>query len=167
MEEINTTKPEAEIAACSAEACEDIAEKTADPIPDSDGEAESGEEKRVDWQGEYEKSEARLKHSLAFASLFAPYAKEGEDIASSAVYTRFLELVEKGLSTEEAFAAACRRATGGDASASKAHLRSGVPQTRVTPLRLSGEEMAIARELLGETHSDRELERLFRRVKNN
>lgn len=120
-------------------------------------------EEVVNWQERYEKSEARLRDSLTFATLYAPYVKEGEALDASPVYLRYLELCDKGLTAEEAFAASLHR-THLPSSSSKAHLTSGVPSARATVARMSGEEMAIARELLGETHSDRELERLFRRV---
>lgn len=120
-------------------------------------------EEGVNWQERYEKSEARLRDSLTFAALYAPYVREGEALDASPVYLRYLELCDKGLTAEEAFAASLHR-TYLPSPSSKAHLTSGVPSTRATVARMSGEEMAIARELLGETHSDRELERLFRRV---
>lgn len=125
--------------------------------------AEISEEVGVNWQERYEKSEARLRDSLTFATLYAPYVKEGETLDTSPVYLRYLELCDKGLTAEEAFAASLHR-THLPSASSKAHLTSGVPAARATVSRMSGEEMAIARELLGETHSDRELERLFRRV---
>ena len=137
---------------------------------ESSDEVGEGEEvtQKPDWQARYLAVEGTLADSLAFASLWAPYAKAGERIQDNPVYTRFLELRGKGLSVSEAFAAAgcdsipAKRVSV--SSPSKAHLFSGAPYATIASHRMSGEEMAIARELLGEGYSSEELEKLYRRV---
>lgn len=151
-EEETTAMPEAE------EASEDTAV------------SETGAE-TIDWKSRYESAERSLQDALDFAALYAPYAESKEDLRTSGVYTRFCELRALGLSLEEAFSAVVRseRAptqVGATAlsPASKQHLTSTVPKGFGGAVRLSGEELAVARELLGDTYSGEELAKLYRRV---
>lgn len=132
--------------------------------------AEDLAEEANDWQAKYLAVENTLADSLAFASLYAPYAKAGEAFEKSPVYQRFLAMRSRGLTVSEAFAAAgcdLLPAHGREGIPSKAHLVSSVPRASVASSRMSSEELAIARELLGDGYSSEELHRLFNRVKGS
>lgn len=116
-----------------------------------------------DWQARCLAAESALADSLAFASL-----ETGVEIGESPIFKRFLDLRAKGLSNEEAFAAAGweRKTPVREVSAppSKAHLTSGAPATLAQSSRISNEELTLARELLGDGYSTDKLEKLWRRV---
>lgn len=138
---------------------ESLPEETAGDA--ADAEAEVREE--VDWQAKCLAAESALADALAFATL-----ETGVQIGESPIYRRFLDLRAKGLSEQEAFAAAgwerqkTPREDGGRAS--KAHLVSGAPATLAVSNRISNEDMVLARDLLGEEYSAEKIEKLWRRV---
>ena len=120
-------------------------------------------EEVIDWQARCLAAETALADSLAFAAL-----ETGVEIKDSPIYTRFLDLCSKGLSQNEAFAAAGwerKKTAKPEASVpSKAHLVSGAPASVSSAGRMSNEDMALARDLLGEGYSAEEIEKLWRRV---
>ena len=130
---------------------ESLPEETAGDA--ADAEAEVREE--IDWQAKCLAAESALADALAFATL-----ETGVQIGESPIYRRFLDLRAKGLSEQEAFAAAGweRQKTP------KAHLVSGAPATLAVSNRISNEDMVLARDLLGEGYSAEKIEKLWRRV---
>lgn len=116
-----------------------------------------------DWQARCLAAESALADSLAFATL-----ETGVAIGESPIYRRFLDLRAKGLSEEEAFAAAgWERKKSEPAEGthpSKAHLVSGAPAKHAASCRISNEDMVLARDLLGEGYSAEKIEKLWRRV---
>lgn len=152
--------------------------KTADasPIPVSLSKGEEQEkvafsqeeEERVDWKARCERAEQSLDDAWDFARLYAPHAEALDSWRESGVYKRFCQLRALGLSVKEAFSAAnCQNVQAvGEAAAfsSKTHLTSSVPKGFGGGVRLSGDELMIARELLGDSYSGDELAKLYRRV---
>jgi len=142
--------------------------KENESLPD-EAEALAEEEKTLpseeapDWQARCLAAESALADSLAFAAL-----ETGLQIGESPIFRRFLDLRAKGLSEQEAFAAAgwerqkSQREESGRPS--KAHLVSGAPATLAMSSRISNEDMALARDLLGEDYSAEKIEKLWRRV---
>ncbi len=134
-------------------------EESEDIVTESSG-------KTPDWEKRCLAAEAALEDSLEFASLYA--AEGGElDAASlrdSAVYRRFCELRGMGLSVKEAFSAADSAREKKPIPAAKSHLLSSPAKRQKNASRLSGEELAIARNLLGDDYSTEELMKLYRRV---
>ena len=120
-------------------------------------------EEVIDWQARCLAAENALADSLAFATL-----ETGVEIKESPIYTRYLDLCAKGLSRNEAFAAAGwerKKTASCEVSApSKAHLVSGAPASVASSGRMSSEDMMLARDLLGEGYSAEEIEKLWRRV---
>lgn len=120
----------------------------------------------VDWEKRCLLAEAALEDSLEFASLY--FAEGGEiekgELLENAVYRRFCELRSMGLSVKEAFSAADSAREKKLPLATKAHLVSSPSQRRAREMRLSGEELAIARNILGDEYSNEELMKLYRRV---
>lgn len=119
-------------------------------------------EETPDWQARCLAAETALADSLAFAAL-----ETGVEIKDSPIYARYLDLCAKGLSANEAFAAAAwdRKPIKQAASIpSKAHLFSGAPASVSSVGRMSNEDMALARDLLGEGYSAEQIEKLWRRV---
>ncbi len=115
-----------------------------------------------------EEREKDLEEALAFALLYTPRPGRGR-ASEKAIFRRFCELRRLGLSVREAFSVA--DCAGGDGkeefpteSLSKSHLTSSVPKAYDRGPRLAGEELRIARELLGDSYSGEELVRLYRRV---
>ena len=137
-------------------------------LPTEGGEAPEKEEalpseEVIDWQARCLAAENALADSLAFAAL-----ETGLEIKDSPIYTRYLDLCAKGLSRDEAFAAAGwerKKTAKSEASVpSKAHLVSGAPASVASAGRMSNEDMMLARDLLGEGYSAEEIEKLWRRV---
>ncbi len=120
-------------------------------------------EEVIDWQARCLAAENALADSLAFAAL-----ETGMKIGDSPIYQKFLDLRAKGLSEQEAFAAAGwerQKTTRADTGIpSKAHLVSGAPATLAVSMRISNEDMALARDLLGEEYPTETIEKLWRRV---
>lgn len=142
--------------------------KETDSIPADSGEVIDKEiapvsEEATDWQARCIAAEAALADSLAFAAL-----ETGVEIKDSPIYSRYLDLCAKGLSRDEAFAAAGwdrKKPTKADVSTpSKAHLVSGAPAGVASMGRMPNEDMMLARDLLGEGYSPEEIEKLWRRV---
>ncbi|MBQ4121698.1 MAG: hypothetical protein IJD35_06775 [Clostridia bacterium] len=131
--------------------------------PSLEEEKNSPAEEAPDWQARCLAAESALADSLAFAAL-----ETGLKIGESPIFRRFLDLRAKGLSEQEAFAAAGweRQKTPREerGSPSKAHLVSGAPATLAVSNRISNEDMAIARDLLGEDYPAETIEKLWRRV---
>lgn len=139
------------------EAAEDVTEDAEEDLPLS--------EKREQAEPVEENGDTSLDEALAFALLFAPFAGSGAD--EGALFKRYRTLRSLGLSVQEAFSAASCSYTApeaGRAPASKAHLVSGVPKGCDRGLHLAGEELRLARELLGDDYSGEELASLYRRV---
>lgn len=117
----------------------------------------------IDWQARCLAAESALADSLAFAKL-----ETGMSIGESPILQRFLDLRAKGLSEQEAYAAAGwereKAAKEAGAKASKAHLTSGTPASHASSNRISNEDMVLARDLLGEGYSAEKIEKLWRRV---
>ena len=145
MEENNVTEPEV----ISEEETLEKAEEVSEDLPD--------------WQSRCLAAEAALADSLAFAAL-----ETGVEIKDSPIYARYLDLCAKGLSRNEAFAAAAwdrkKPETKEAARPSKSHLFSGAPASAVSFGRMSSEDMTLARDLLGEGYSTEKIEKLWRRV---
>lgn len=120
-----------------------------------------------DWQTRCLSAEAALEDSLEFASLYLA-AGGTEDLATmkeNAIYQRFVSLRALGLSVKEAFSAAdSAREKPLPPAASKGHLVSSHTRMKPDGLLLMGEELAIAREILGDDYSQDELVKLYRRV---
>ena len=139
--------------------------KDNEPLLEENNEKAPAEEvsEATDWQARCLAAESALADSLAFAAL-----ETGVPIGESPIYHRFLDLRAKGLSEEEAFAAAGweRQKTTKDEgkNPSKAHLVSGAPATLALSSRISNEDMRLARDLLGDGYSNETIEKLWRRV---
>ena len=120
-------------------------------------------EETPDWQARCLAAESALADSLAFAAL-----ETGVEIKDSPIYNRFLDLCAKGLSRNEAFAAAAwdrKKPEKQEGKVpSKAHLFSGAPASVRSVGRMSSEDMTLARDLLGDGYSAEEIEKLWRRV---
>ncbi len=159
-------------AAVSERAEESGGTEAAALLPAEDAAGEEGEDSSFSGRGEEagpaeDAVEKRsLDEALAFALLFAPLAGSGAD--EGALFKRYWALRSLGLSVREAFSAASCSVAGSEeavrAPASKAHLISGVPKGCDRGLRLAGEELRLARELLGDDYSGEELASLYRRV---
>ena len=119
-----------------------------------------------DWQSRCLEAEAALGDSLEFAALYAAEGGElsAETLRESAVYRRFCELRRMGLTVKEAFSAADSARERKSPPAGKEHLLSAPMKQKTSPHRLSGEELALAKQLLGEDYSNEELMKLYRRV---
>ena len=117
----------------------------------------------VDWQARCLAAESTLADSLIFAAL-----ESGVKMEESTTYRRFLDLRAKGLTAGEAFAAAgwerAEKKSESERLPSKAHLVSGAPVSLASSRRIPTEEMALARDLLGEGYSSDDIEKLWRRV---
>jgi len=123
-------------------------------------------EESSDWEKRCLAAEAALADSLEFASLYASEGGEldAASLRDSTVYRRFCELRSMGLSVREAFSAADSARERKPIPAAKDHLLSSPSRRQTRASRLSGEELAIARSLLGEEYSTEELMKLYRRV---
>lgn len=132
----------------------------------SDEEASDSLQDQPDWEKRCLAAEAALADSLEFASLYAAEGGEldASSLRESAVYLRFCELRSMGLSVREAFSAADSQRERKPLPAAKDHLLSSPARRQTKALRLSGEELSIARSLLGDEYSNEELLKLYRRV---
>ena len=163
MEELKTSE-EFEDAVMPEEAVSDTS------VPEEDEDV--GEEEKApveDWEKRCLAAEAALDDSLEFAVLYAESGGgliDGDSMRESSLYRRFSELRALGLSTKEAFCAAdsAREKKRAAQNAAKDHLCSTHTARRPAAERLQGEELMIAKGLLGEDYSYDELMKLYRRV---
>ncbi|MBR2986672.1 MAG: hypothetical protein IKC63_01505 [Clostridia bacterium] len=112
-------------------------------------------------------SENALADALSFASLYAKEGGEvGEELVSSEVFRRFTALRGMGLSVKEAFYAAdsSRDKRSTLPSAGKEHLTASHTKLRQNGHYVSGEELSMIKELLGEDYSTDDVMKLIRRV---
>ena len=128
--------------------------------------SENESEELPDWESRCLAAEAALADSLEFAEL---YAAEGGELSApslreSEVYRRFCELRSLGLSVKEAFFAADSAREKKPSLADKHHLLSSPAKRQPKYPRLSGEELMLARQILGDEYSNEDLMKLYRRV---
>ena len=120
------------------------------------------------WEKRCLAAEAALEDSLEFAVMYAAEGgglADAESMRENATYQRFCELRALGLSVKEAFCAAdSARAKKPLPPAAKDHLRSSHTRLAANTTRLTGEELTIAKSLLGDDYSADELLKLYRRV---
>ena len=145
-----------------------VPEALDDEAPEEGAEAgeEALEQGGEDWEKRCLAAEAALEDSLEFASLYAAEGGEldAETLRDSKVYQRFCELRAMGLSVKEAFSAADSARERRPSPAAKSHLLSSPSRRQTKASRLLGEELAIARQILGDEYSNEELMKLYRRV---
>lgn len=121
------------------------------------------EESATDYKALYEEEMKRKKQEEAFRKI-APYEEIGDP--GQWVHTeRFRELIDHGLSPEEAYGAV--KATERDTSTreSKSHVGEPVMRKASGASRMSRDERKLAREFFGDEVSDETLEKLWRDTK--
>ncbi|MBQ7365007.1 MAG: hypothetical protein IJW46_05365 [Clostridia bacterium] len=127
----------------------------------------SPSEEAVDWKSRCQAAEEALSDSLAYAGLCAENGAACDGTAlDSPIYQRFCALRSMGLSVKEAFYAAdSARVKAKDQQPSgKGHLVASHTRMQNDSTHLTGEELSVMRELLGEEYSLDELMKLYRRV---
>lgn len=153
-EGVNTVAPEAEVS--------DDAVNTEAVSEETSVEASS---ESVDWERRCLDAEAALEDSLEFATMYVAAGGESGALKDNAIYQRFVSLRALGLSVKEAFSAAdSARAKPIAPSHSKDHLISSHTRLKGDALRLTGDEMATIKDLLGDDYSSEEILKLYRRV---
>ena len=153
-EGVNTVAPEAEVS--------DDAVNTEAVSEETSVEASS---ESVDWEKRCLSAEAALEDSLEFATMYVAAGGEPSALKDNAIYQRFTALRAMGLTVKEAFSAAdSARAKPCAPMHSKDHLVSSHTRLKSDAIRLTGDEMTVARELLGDDYSSEEILKLYRRV---